>query len=212
MKKLKTINKAASRLREERTMNKSLGQLYKYSESRLYNEHSISFKNRQLIEHSLKYNFQNCIVKDLDVFVQSQESVIILSFFQDFSKNFSSYANRFKCISNFEKRSGTPLLSKRQYQRSKHRLPSDSTSSIAPMGSSVSLAVPRLDSEMPLRRTSSSSRIDQRVSQVVIPKARCSSATNLTRQNAFDSMLAPPCGQQRVGSNDHSPAESQYSS
>lgn len=123
LKKLKTINAAASRLREEATLNKSL---------ELYNQRS----GRVCTE------------------------------------------------------SGTPLLSKSAFHRSKYRLTTaDSQLSLQVptyQGSMCSLTVPGAETNIPLRRTSSSSRLDKVTSQKVVPKARCSSAVNLSRQNAFD--------------------------
>ena len=86
--------------------------------------------------------------------------------------------------------SGTPLLSKSAFHRSKYRLTTaDSQLSLQVptyQGSMCSLTVPGAETNIPLRRTSSSSRLDKVTSQKVIPKARCSSAVNLSRQNAFD--------------------------
>ena len=86
--------------------------------------------------------------------------------------------------------SGTPLMTKSAFHRTKMGFDGSRTSlvdtALKMNVSMCSLTVPLSSSEVPLRRTSSSSRLEQPHCDVIIPKARCSSATNLTRQHAFD--------------------------
>ena len=94
---------------------------------------------------------------------------------------------------------GTPLLTKSAFHRSKRRL-AESTNSIDKRTTQKKLYQSNLSlannttlhgysniSEIPMRRTSSHSKLETRpIGLASIPKPRCSSSHNLMRQNAFE--------------------------